>query len=113
MSFGTSSKVEEIENLTLNHCILGAKFGMQLYKNGGICTFIQDNITFSNINLNEYTKEKDFETCSMKINSLTHYKIVMTIYRYPTGDFSYFLNSLESTSNIIYNSTTTLLYVEI
>lgn len=30
-------------------------------------------------------------------------------YRSPTGDFSYFLNSLESTLNIIYNNTTNII----
>jgi exonuclease III len=75
----------------------------------GVCIYIQDSITFCNINLNEHLIEKDFEICPVKINNSAHTIIIMTIYRSPNGDFSSFLNSLESTLNRIHDSTTNII----
>ena len=102
-------KNEEIETLTLNQYILGAKFCRQSYKGGGVCIYIPDSITFCNINLNEHLKEKDFEICAIKINNSAHTIIVMTIYRSPKGDFPSFLNRLESTLNRIHNNTANII----
>jgi hypothetical protein len=72
-------KNEKIETLTLNQYILGAKLRRQSCKGGGVCIYIQDSITFCNINLNEHLNEKDFEICAVKINNLAHTIIIMTI----------------------------------
>jgi hypothetical protein len=99
----------KLRHLTLNQYTLGAKFCKQSYKDGGECIYIQDSITFHNINLDKYSKEKDFEICAVKINSSVHIIIIMTIYRSPNGDFQYFLNRLECTLNRIHNNTTDII----
>jgi exonuclease III len=101
-------KNDEIETLTLNQHILGAKFCRQSYKGGGVCIHIQESITFCNINLHKYSKD-DFEICAVKINSSVNTIIIMTIYRYPDDDFQYFLNRLECTLNRIHNNTTDII----
>jgi exonuclease III len=73
-----------------------------------ICTkiFIQDNIVFfSKINCDKLTKEKDLETCAVKIHSAITNMVVISIYRPPAGDFKFFLTNLEIFLNSIYSNT--------
>jgi exonuclease III len=102
-------KNDEIETLTLNQYILGAKFCRQSYKGGGVYIDIQDSLTFCNINLHKYSKEKYFEICAVKINSSVHTITIMNIYRSPNGNFQYFLNRLTCTLNRIHNNTTDII----
>ena len=64
-----------------------------------MCIYISKNICFNAINLDQFIKEKDLEICALKQCSLTSSFTVICIYRSPTGDFTYFLNNLESTLN--------------
>jgi len=62
---------------------------------GGVCIFTRETIHCSEINLNNFCKEKDLEICAIELH-LQFYKIcIMTIYRSPSGDFQYFINTLE------------------
>ena len=66
-----------------------------MFKKGGVCIFTHETIHCSEINLNKFCKEKDFEICAIELH-LQFYKIcIMTIYRSPSGDFQYFINTLE------------------
>jgi len=49
--------------------------------------------------LNKYSKEKDFEICAVKLHISSHIIIMIAIYRSPSGNFAYFLDSLESILN--------------
>ena len=85
----------EIETIRLHNYNLRAKFCRNKFKKGGVCIFTHDSIQCSEINLNKFCKEKDFEICAIELH-LQFYKIcIVTIYRSPSGDFQYFVNSLE------------------
>ena len=52
---------EKLEGVKLHQYILGAKFCRWMHKCGGVCIFIQDNIHYTNINMDKYSNEKDIK----------------------------------------------------
>jgi len=64
-----------------------------------VCIFVKNNVQSSDIKLNKYSKEKDFEICAVKLHISSHIIIMIAIYRSPSGNFAYFLDSLESILN--------------
>jgi len=54
-------------------------------------------------------KEKDFESCALKISLSSKCFIIIGIYRAPTGNFTYFLNQLESILNIFCKTSTNII----
>jgi hypothetical protein len=67
--------------MSLNQYIIGAKFCRKTYKCGGAYIFIKDNLHFTNINMDKYSKEKDIETCSIKIHTPSGIIVVVVAYR--------------------------------
>jgi len=65
-------RTEEIRNVNFSQYTLGASFCRQTYSLGGVCIFVPNNIQFHTINLDQYIKEKDFETCTLKLNVLSN-----------------------------------------
>jgi len=65
-------------------------------------TVCSNGLKFINIDLSEYCKEKDIEICAVKliINSLN--MCIITIYRAPAGNFSFFLQSLDNILQSLY-----------
>ena len=92
-------QTEEIGNVNFRQYTLGSAFCRQTFNQGGVCIYISKNICFNAINLDQYIKEKDLEICALKLCLLTSCFTVICIYRSPTGDFTYFLNHLESLLN--------------
>ena len=62
------------------------------------------SVMLCTVNLDQYNKEKDFETCALKLNVLSNSFTIICVYRSPTGNFAYFLNQLESILNKIYKT---------
>jgi hypothetical protein len=98
-----------LENITLHPYTLGAKFCRQTHKCGGVCIFVHDNMHCTNINVDRYSNKKDIEICAVKLHSLSHTIIIITVYRSPTGNIAYFLNNLEAAPNQVYNNTVDIL----
>ena len=75
---------------------------MHIYKN---------NLHFANINMDKYSKEMDIEICAIKIH--THKTscaiVIVTVYRSPTGGVTYFLNTLETAIDQLYNNTANII----
>jgi exonuclease III len=88
---------------------LGAQFCRQSYKQGGVSIYVSKDIQFNTVNLDQYNREKDLEICALKIHLLPNSLAVICIYRYPIGNFTYFLNQLESILNKIYKVSTDLI----
>jgi exonuclease III len=88
----------EIETIRLPNYNLNAKFCRKTFKNGGVCIFTHETLYCSALNLNKFCKEKDLEICAVELH-LQSYKIrkicIVTIYRSPSGDFQYFINTFE------------------
>jgi len=57
-------KTEEIRNVNFSKYTLGVSFSRQTYSHGCVCIFVPKNIHFHTISLDQYNKEKDFETCA-------------------------------------------------
>jgi len=64
--------------------------------------FIIKTIQCLEINLNEFCREKDFEICANEFYLQLYKPCIMTIYRSPTGDFQYFIDTLEKILNKIH-----------
>jgi exonuclease III len=99
-------RIEEIINVNLGQYTLGAKLYRQTYSHGGVCIYVPINIQFSVINFDQYCKEKDMEVFALKLYISSHSFTIICIYRSRIGNFTYFLNQLESVLNQIYNSST-------
>jgi hypothetical protein len=57
------SKKHEIETLSIDQYILGVKFCRQSLKHGGTGIFVQESLTFTNIDLQKFCVEQDLEMC--------------------------------------------------
>jgi hypothetical protein len=79
---------QEIDTLSIDHYILGARFCRQSLKYGGTGIFIHVSLAFTNNDLQEFCMEQDIETCAAKINLLTTIIYIICIYRLPTGNFA-------------------------
>jgi hypothetical protein len=86
-------KTVKIRKVNLGQYSLGATFCRQTYKHGGVCIYISKNIQFNTINLDQYNKEKDLEIYALKLHILSSSFTIICIYRFPTGNFTYFLNN--------------------
>jgi exonuclease III len=59
---------------------------------------------FSTAKLNEFCKDQDLEVCAVKLHISSFIFCILYVYRPPTGNFSYFLSSLESILNQLYTN---------
>jgi exonuclease III len=100
---------EQIGNVNLGQYTLRTSFCRQAYKHGGTCIYILKDIQFNTINLDQYNKEKDLEICALKLRLLSSSFTIIFIYRSPTGNFTHFLNQLESILNKLYKTSTELI----
>jgi hypothetical protein len=83
-------KEQEIENLSIDHYILGAKSCRQCLKHGGTGISVHESVAYTNIDLQEFCMEQDIEICAVKIN-LTTMVYVICNYRSLTGNFECFI----------------------
>jgi exonuclease III len=75
---------------------IGAQFCRVLYEKGGVIIYVHSSLQYINIDLSEYSKEKDIEICAVKliINSLNMF--IIAIYRAPSRNLKYFLQQLDN-----------------
>lgn len=99
----------ELDSTFRNHYNLSAKFCGKTLKNGGVCIFIHETLQFTTINLNEFCKEKDLEACAAELHFSPISFCILSIYRFPTGNFLYFLKALESILISQYSNTIKLI----
>jgi exonuclease III len=96
---------EGLVNTSLHPYTLGAKFCRQMHKCRSVCIVVQDNMHYTNINMDRCSNEKGIEICAVKLHILSHTIIIITIYRSPTCNIAYFFNNLEAALNQVYNNT--------
>ena len=63
----------------------------------------------TSINLNNFCNEQDLDVCATELHIQSYKICIATVYWSPTGDFIYFLNTLEKILNKIYNNSTDLI----
>jgi exonuclease III len=59
--------------------------------------------------MNKYSKEMDIEICATKIHTPSCATVIVTVYRSPTGDVTYFLSTLETAIDQLYYKTTNII----
>jgi hypothetical protein len=79
---------------------------MQFLKNDVVCIFILESIKFMNINLSNRYKDQDFDICSVKLNLTNMNIVIISIYRFPSGNLNYFFKKIDSTLNLLHNNRT-------
>jgi len=93
--------INEIYTIVLANYRLRAIFCRNTFKNGGVCIFTHDSNQSTNINLNEFRKEKDLEICALKLHVPSYEICIVTIYRSPSRNFQYFRDNLEKILSMI------------
>jgi len=95
-------KDHEINLVSMEHYKLSSKFCRQQYKNGGTCIYVNKSIDYDIIPTDHICNEKDLETCAIKLNLHKINIVIISIYRSPSGNYSYFLKKLESFFKSLY-----------
>jgi hypothetical protein len=86
----------ELGHIHLENYKLGAKYCRKSMEKGGVSIFVQKNLKFTNVNIDEYCPEQDIEAYALKLKSTFSNICILALYRAPSGNFSEFLNRLES-----------------
>ena len=95
-------RIVEIDNINLYQYTLGAKYCRQKFEQGSVSIFIRKDINYSTIDLDKFSKEKDFEICTINIPTQQECLLILCTYRSPSGDFKNFLQQLELVMNKLY-----------
>jgi exonuclease III len=85
---------------------LGAKYSRLNLKNGGVSIYILDTLTYSNISLLKYSKEQDHEICAIQLHTQENCIIILCLYRAASGNFGYFLNTMDKILNSLHKPKT-------
>ena len=80
-------KSYQLDNIFFQNYQLGAEYCRKSYKNGGVCIYIHESLHFSNTNVYEFCKEKDFEACVIKLYLSCCTIGIVNIYRSPIREF--------------------------
>jgi len=83
-------------------------FCHKTYSNGGVCILARNDMTYQAIDLNKLCKEKVFEISALKLNTCSKKVTLCCVYRSPSENPNYFLELLEKTLNLLYQSNLSL-----
>jgi hypothetical protein len=71
---------------------------------GGVCIFVCNNLKFIKIDLNKFSNDQDIEACAVKLPHTIYYNCILSVYRASTGNFTHFLDKLETILNLFHNT---------
>jgi hypothetical protein len=91
----------ELEYSHIENYKLGDKYCRHTMEKG-VSIFVQKNFKFTKVNIEVYCLDNNIEACALKLKSIFSNISILAIYRSPSGNFSEFLNKLESILNILY-----------
>jgi hypothetical protein len=66
---------------------------------------VHETVQYTNINLEHFCKEKDLESCAVKLHLLYYEICIISIYRSPSGNLQYFLHKIDEILNMLYSNT--------
>ena len=75
---------------------LGAIYSRTSMRGGGVCIFVQEEIDYTDIDLQRYCKEQDLEIVAIKIKYLRTCFSIYCLYSMPSGNIEYFYEQLDS-----------------
>jgi exonuclease III len=98
----------EINSTYVNGYTLGVKYCRKRRKYGGVSIFVCKELVFSTVILDEFCRDQDLEVCAVELHISS---LVFCVYTGPppSGNISYFLNSLESIFNQLFNNSINLI----
>jgi hypothetical protein len=99
-------KEYEINNISVDNYVLGAKYCRSIYKNRGVCIYIHSSIKFNTVSVANYCVEKGIEAGAIKLILTSITMIILAVYRSPIGNFSNFLQKLDNILNRLHNNKT-------
>jgi hypothetical protein len=88
-------KRHELEYTHVENYRLGAKYCRQSMEKGEV-NILKKTLKFTNVYIEEYCPDKDIEACALKLKSTFSNTCILALYGAPSGNFSEFLNRLES-----------------
>jgi hypothetical protein len=94
---------QEIGKLYSSPYTLAAKYCRNKLKLGAVCIYVHKSLSYLTTELEKYCKEQDFEVCGIKLYLASVAYCIITIYKFPIGNFFYFLNTLDTVLNKLYS----------
>jgi exonuclease III len=95
----------QIKNISMENYNLGASYCRNQYEKGGVAIYIHKSMQYSNTDIVKYCKDKDIEICALKLTYYDQKICIITLYRFPSGNFDFFLQNLDSVLQLLYTST--------
>jgi len=102
-------KSQEVGYVVMENHTVGAHYCRSVYQRGGAIIYVHNSLKFSNIDLSGHCKEKDIQICAVKIHTNCLIMCIITIYRAPSGNFTYFLQRLDNVLKFLNTPSTCLI----
>jgi len=99
----------EINSTCVQYYNLGVKYCRTSCEYGGVSIFVHEALLFSTVELDGFCRDQYLEVCAVKLHISSFVFYILCVYRPPTGNFSYFLSSLESILNQLYTDSINLI----
>ncbi|GFG40364.1 hypothetical protein Cfor_00561, partial [Coptotermes formosanus] len=71
-------------------------FSWHIYKNGGVCILVKDNILYQVLDFSSFSIDRIFEACAIKITINKVKLCIMCLYRAPDGDLNQLIEQLDA-----------------
>jgi len=81
---------EEPQQIFMDEYKLAAYFCRMLYAKGGVCMYVHKSLEAVSVDIESYCKEKDLESCAIKLNFISIHICTIAIYRASSGNFNFF-----------------------
>ena len=99
----------DLKQINISNFSLCSSFCRSSIKCGGVSIFVKKTLNFCNFDISSFCREQDFECCAAKVKFDYGTYIILTVYRAPSGNFSYFINQLERVLNQLYSNNANIL----
>ena len=80
----------------MNDYKLATYFCSTSYAKGGVCIYVHKSLKIESVDIENYCKEKELEACATKLTLNSTHICIITTYRAPSGNFTFFINNLDS-----------------
>jgi hypothetical protein len=90
--------------------ILGASYCRRFLQKGRSCIYVQDTLSFVSVDLHKFSSDQDIEACAILLTTSLYEIFILSVYKAPSSNFSYFLNKLEAILNFLYQKNTSLIF---
>ena len=100
---------EERQQIALNDYNLATCFCRTSYAKGGACIYVHKSLNFESVDIGNYCKGKDLEACAIRLNLNSTQICIISTYRAPTGNFTFFTNNLDLILHTLYKPASKLI----